>query len=314
LGERDEINRFLIADPATSWACIGRELERHPTTVMREVVANGGRDCYRPATADRAAQAARRRPRERLVSLSEPTRARIVSELGEGRSPMAVVLDLEADRIVPRPCVETLYAAIFDGSLGLKATETLRTRRRRRRPRQQRHHNRRPALPNIGDRPKKANERAEPGHWEADQIIGARNQSSMIILCERQSRFSIPVTMPCGYTATEALAGLVEACEQIPGHLLKSITFDQGSEWAKWETLSATYGLTCWFCEPHSPWQRGQIENTNRQYRFWFPRGTDLSRVTPSEARNAARIINGQRRRALDKQSPAALYDALTVQ
>jgi len=111
-----------------------------------------------------------------------------------------------------------------------------------------------------------------------------------------------------------ALAGLVEACEQIPPHLRKSFSFDQGSEWAEWEHLVATYGIDCWFCEPHSPWQRGQIENLNRQFRFWFPRGTDLGIVSPTAAQHAADIVNGQRRRGLDNHSPADLYAALTVQ
>lgn len=157
------------------------------------------------------------------------------------------------------------------------------------------------------------NDRSEAGHWEIDQIIGAYNRSSMIILTERVSRFSIPITMPLGYAAFDVLAGLVEACEQIPAHLRRSFTFDQGSEWAEWETLAATYALACWFCEPHSPWQRGQIENLNRQFRWWFPRGTDLGCVAQADADRAAAIVNGQRRRGLDNQSPTDLYAALTV-
>jgi len=171
----------------------------------------------------------------------------------------------------------------------------------------------RPALPNICDRPSAVNDRNEAGHWEVDQIIGANNRSSMIWLSERVTRFSMPITMPLGYAAIDVLAGLVEACEQIPGHLLKSITFDQGSEWAEWERLAATYEIDCWFCEPHSPWQRGQIENLNRQFRFWFPRGTDLAAVSQTGADHAAAIVNGQRRRALNNHSPADLYAALTV-
>lgn len=136
----------------------------------------------------------------------------------------------------------------------------------------------------------------------------------MIWLTERVTRYSIPITMPCGYAADAALAGLVEACEQIPPHLLCSLSFDQGSEWAEWETIAASYGIDCWFCEPHSPWQRGQIENLNRQFRWWFPRGTDLAAVSPAAANHAATIVNDQRRRGLDNQSPTDLYTALTVQ
>jgi len=210
-------------------------------------------------------------------------------------------------------CVETIYTSVYAGTLGLKARDCLRMRRPRRRSRQQRCANKRPALPNIGDRPAVVNDRSVAGHWEADHIIGANNRSAMLWLTERQTRYAIGITMPCGYTADDALAGLVEACEQIPTWLLKSITFDQGSEWARWETLAATYEIDAWFCDPHSPWQRGQIENQNRAWRWWFPRGTDLAAATTEEVNAVADLINNQRRRNLDYQSPADLYAALTA-
>jgi IS30 family transposase len=311
--DRDEISVALIENRDVSWAEIGRRVERHPTTIMREVEVNGGRTKYRPAEAQRRSSRCRRRRRSRFLAEPGEVRTRIQAELKLGRSPVAIVLDLDADGIAGRPCVESIYAAVYDGTLEVNARECLRMRRPRRRSRTQRNASNRPALPNITARPDTVKDRREAGHWEADQIIGAHNRSSMITLSERLSRFSMAITMPLGYTAEAVLAGLVEACEQIPSHLRKSITFDQGSEWAEWETLAATYGLDCWFCEPHSPWQRGQIENINRQFRFWFPRGTDLTRVSQADADHAATIINGQRRRGLNNQSPTNLYAALTV-
>jgi IS30 family transposase len=312
--DRDEISHVLIENCDVSWAEIGRRVERHPTTIMREVTTNGGRHRYRPAAAQRRADRCRRRQRTRLLAEPSELRTRLQNELSLGRSPVAIVLDLDAEEIIGRPCVETIYAAVYDGTLGVKPRECLRMRRPRRRSRTQRNPSNRPALPNIVDRPAIINDRCEPGHWEVDQIIGADNRSSMIWLSERVTRFSIPVTMPLGYAAVDVLAGLVEACDQIPAHLLKSLTFDQGSEWAEWETIAATYGIDCWFCEPHSPWQRGQIENLNRQFRWWFPRGTDLGAVAQVDADHAAAIVNGQRRRGLNNQSPTNLYAALTVQ
>ena len=312
--DRDEIHAALTEDHDAGWAAIGRRVERHPTTIMREVQANGGRVKYRPGAGDRRAVRCARRQRTRRLAEPGELRDRIRTELSLGRSPVAIVLDLDAERVDDRPCVESIYLAVYDGALGIKARECLRMRRPRRRSRTTRNASNRPALPNICDRPTAVNERDEPGHWEVDQIIGAHNRSSMIWLSERVSRYSIPVTMPLGYAAADVLAGLVEACEQIPPHLCKSLSFDQGSEWAEWETLAATYGIDCWFCEPHSPWQRGQIENLNRQFRWWFPRGADLGAVTQTNADHAAAIINGQRRRGLDNQSPANLYAALTVQ
>ncbi len=162
-------------------------------------------------------------------------------------------------------------------------------------------------------RPAAVNGRCEAGHWEADQIIGARNRSSMIWLVERRTRCSVPVAMPDGYSAEAALAGLIEGFEQIPARLRRPAAFDRGSEWANRPTLAAHYGLDVWFCDPHSPQQRGQVENHNRQARWWFPRGTDLRLVTPAQAQRAADILNHQRRRSLNHRSPAELYNALTV-
>ena len=312
--DRDEIHAALTETRHASWAALGRRIKRHRTTIMREVQANGGRAKYRPAAAERRAEQCRRRPRARLLAEPGVLRTRLQAELKLGRSPVAIVLDLDAEAVAGRPCPETIYAAVYDGTLGVKPRECLRTRRPRRRSRTQRNPSNRPALPNIVNRPAAVNDRLEPGHWEVDQIVGARNQSSMIWLSERVTRFSIPVTMPLGYTADAVLAGLVEACEQIPADMLRSLSFDQGSEWAEWETIAATYRIDCWFCEPHSPWQRGQIENINRQFRWWFPRGTDLGRVTQADAEHAANIVNRQRRRGLNNHSPADLYDALTVQ
>ena len=133
-------------------------------------------------------------------------------------------------------------------------------------------------------------------------------------LTERVTRYAIGVTMPDGYSADAMLAGLVDGLDRIPARLLKSVTFDQGSEWARWATITVHYGIDAWFCEPHSPWQRGQIENQNRQWRWWFPRGTRLDLLYPADVDNAADILNGQRRRSLGYQSPATLYAAATVQ
>lgn len=312
LYEREEIGRALIENRDLSWAELARLTGRHPTTVAREVSRNGGRDGYRPATAELRAVELRRRPRLRLLEVDGPLRDRVTAELGQGRSPLAIWADLRAEN-VDTPCVETIYQAVYAGVLGVKATECLRSRRPRRRSRQHRHENRRPALPNISRRPETVANRSEPGHWEADQIIGARNRSSMMWLTERVSRFLIPITMPCGYDADEVVAGLCEGLDRIPPHLRRSVTFDQGSEWAGWETITDTFGIDAWFCDPHSPWQRGQIENQNRQIRWWYPRGVDLSMVTPEHADSVADILNNQRRRSLGYQSPAAIYHHLTV-
>jgi len=314
LPEREEISRALTLDPEATWASIARGLGRHPTTIAREVTSGGGRTKYRPAVADRAAVRARRRPRGRLAMLPTDLAERIGTELRQGRSPEAIWADLRAEASPVVPCVETIYQSVYSGALGVKATECLRSRRPRRRSRQARHPNKRGAgLPNIATRPDPVGDRTEVGHWEIDQIIGARNRSSLLTFTERVTRYAMAITMPEGYDAPATLAGLVEGLGRIPACLLRSVTFDQGSEWAEWPTIVATYDIDVWFCDPHSPWQRGQIENQNRTWRWWFPRGTRLDNLDQNHADAVAAIINGQRRRNLDYQRPADLYAALTV-
>lgn len=314
LSEREEISVALTLDPGVSWAEIGRRLGRHPTTVAREVSRHGGRDRYRPATADRAAERARRRPRERLGGVPSEVGDRITVELLAGRSPEAIWADLRAEHIGGGPCVETIYQAVYARALdGVKATECLRSRRRRRRHRQARHPNQRPGLPNISIRPLEVEDRSEVGHWEIDQIIGARNQSSLLTFAERQTRYTMGITMPDGYDAAATLAGLIEGLKRVPAHLLRSVTFDQGSEWALWEQLASLFNIEVWFCDPHSPWQRGQIENQNRAWRFWFPRGTRLDILDQDHVDAVAATINGQRRHNLNYQSPTTLYNHAIV-
>lgn len=313
LPEREEIALALIEDPLMPWAQLGRRVARHATTMAREVIDHGGRSRYCATTAQAAAQRARRRPRERCLGAPGPLRDRVTDELRQGRSPVAISADLRAEGAPVAPWPETIYAAIYARALDAKPSECLRSRRPRRRGRQARHANRRPALANISRRPDAVGDRSEVGHWEIDQIIGARNRSSLLTFTERQTRWAMAITMPEGYDAQATLAGLVVGLERIPAHLLRSITFDQGSEWAEWETIAATYGIDVWFCDPHSPWQRGQIENQNRAWRWWFPRGTRLDNLDQTHVDHAATTINGQRRRKLDYQSPADLYAAATV-
>lgn len=313
LFEREEIGVALINDPTVPWAVIARGLLRHPTTISREIEANGGRRGYRPALAQKRSERCLRRPRTSLLARPGELRDRLTKELKLGRSPEAIWADLVAEGAASRVCVETIYTAVYAGELEVKARDCLRMRRPRRRSRQARHPNQRPSLPNIAARPGVVDDRAEPGHWEADHLIGRANRSALMCLTERLSRYSLLITMPNGYAAADALGGLVEGLERIPAHLRRSITFDQGSEWAQWPALVDGYGLDAWFCDPHSPWQRGQVENLNRQWRWWFPRGTDLAAISPAEADAVAAIINGQRRRSLNYQSPTAVYAALTV-
>lgn len=310
---RDELAEWLNGEPGVPWRVVGDYFGVHRSTVQREVDRNGGRDRYRPASAQRAAERARRRPRTRILERPGPLRDRVTAELALGRSPEAIWADLRVEEAPVVPCVETIYTAVYAGVLDVNPRECLRRRRPRRRPRRARHSPKRLELPNIGARPDRVNDREELGHWEADHMIGWRNQSGLMALSERVTRYAMLITMPEGYGADAALAGLCEAFDRIPAHLRRSVTFDLGSEWARWQTLADTFDLDVWFCNPHAPWERGQIENQNGHWRFWFPRGTRLDDIDPDHADAVAELINNQRRRSLDYQSPASLYAAASA-
>jgi IS30 family transposase len=303
------IEAGLAGDGDVSWLELGCRMGVAATTVAREVNRNRGRQKYSADAAQvRAGRQARRPKTGRLV---EPglLRDRVNGELKLCRSPAAIAADLRAEG-GKRVCVESIYRAVYAGEMEVKAKECLRRRRAKRRGRQQRHESKRPGVPNIALRPAVVDDRSELGHLEGDLIIGANNKSAVLTVIERVTRYCWLVDLPEGYTAEAVLAAWTELLDQIPAQLRKSLTLDQGSEWSQWETLSASYGLPVWFCDPHSPWQRGAIENLNGHARFWLPRGTRLDVVSPAELARIASLLNGQRRRSLGWDSPAMLYAA----
>lgn len=297
--QRDLIEDALTVDPTMSWAALGRTAGAHPTTIMREVTRHHGRRKYVAETADRRALRNRSRPRPSVLAEESVTRTAVTAGLTARQSPAAIAADLRAAG-GPTVCAETIYQALYRGCLATTARECLRTRRARRRGRQTRHPNRRAGLPNINLRPAEVNDRTEVGHFELDLVIGRKNQSGLLCGIERLTRYGAIVTLPDGYRAEAVLAAMVELFDQIPPHLRRSVTFDQGSEWADWALLADHYDMKVWFCDPHSPWQRGAVENFNGHVRYWFPRGTDHARVSPEQADAATVFLNTQRRRSLD--------------
>lgn len=307
--QRVLIEEGLVRDPGVSWAELGRRAGVHATTVAREVRASGDRRRYNAEAGEARAQRCRPRPKTSKLAVPGGLRDRVTAELRDCRSPGAIAADLRAEG-GETVCVESIYRAVYAGELEVQAQRCLRRRRRRRRRRGQRHESKRPGVPNISLRPDAANDRLELGHWEGDLIIGANNQSAVLTLIERVTRYGRIVDLPEGYAADAVLAALIEAFDGVPAHLRASLTLDQGSEWAAWKTLAGVYGLDVWFCDPHSPWQRGAIENYNGHCRFWLPRGTRLDVVGPAELTRIETILNGQRRRSLAGHSPTALYHA----
>ena len=158
--------------------------------------------------------------------VSVEVRERTTSEQRMGRSPEAIWADLRAEDAAVVPCAETIYHAAYSGAVGLRPTECLRTRRPRRRARQARHPSKRAGLPSIPRRPGVIDERTQVGHWEIDQIIGARNRSSLLTFTERVTRYAMAITMAESYDATATLVGLVEGLDRIPAGLLRSVNLE----------------------------------------------------------------------------------------
>ncbi|MFZ2548537.1 MAG: IS30 family transposase [Candidatus Microthrix subdominans] len=309
--ERDHIHERLSVDRSVPYAEVARELGRHRSTISREVTRNGGRNAYRPSVAGDAAASRRRRPKTLLFAVESPLRARVIELLSEGYSPVAAAALVCRQPDDGTVCAETLYQAVYGGTLGLKAAECLRSRRarrkRRRAPTSARASPLGPNVVPISERPNEATEGA-PGHWEGDLIIGARNQSAALTLVERSTGFQLVYALPNGYQAELVIAALVRWVESTPAGMCQSLTWDRGSEMAHWEVLTGGWGLPVFFCDPHAPWQRPKNENSNRQLRFWFPKGKDLRDYNQADYDHACAVLNSQPRRQYGLQSAGERY------
>lgn len=215
---------------------------------------------------------------------------------------------------------ETIYQALyFQARGGLKrevqtALRTGRTRRKSHRQPGQRQHRFVQEMVMISDRPAEVEDRAVPGHWEGDLIIGAGGQSAIGTLVERTTRYTMLVHLPDGHNAEQVRDGLIQTMSALPAHLRGSLTWDQGSEMAQHKQFAIATHIAVYFCDPHSPWQRGTNENTNGLLRQYFPKGTDLSVYGPEDLEHVAQELNGRPRKTLGWDTPAErLRDLLTV-
>ncbi|MEZ5381610.1 MAG: IS30 family transposase [Microthrixaceae bacterium] len=305
------MHECLSVDRLIPFAGIARELERDRSTISREVTRNGGRHTYRPSTAGHGAATRRRRPKVPLLALDSPLRTRVVGLVSKGFSPVATAALCGRHGGEGTVCAETIYRALYDGSLGLKPGDCLRSRRRRRKRRNRGEKAKSPVLGqnvvSIADRPKEVDAR-EPGHWEGDLIIGARNQSAALTLVERSSGLQLVYALPNGYQSDLVVATLQRWVETTPAAMCASLTWDRGSEMAEWEWLTRGWGLAVFFCDPHAPWQRPMNENSNRQLRFWFPKGADLRAFSQADYDQACAVLNAQPRRMHGLQSAAERY------
>lgn len=310
------VERERIADMRRSGQSlrqIGRALGRAASTIKREVDTHGVASDYHPHRAQRMWTISRTRPKPSKLAAPGPLRSYVSDKLALQWSPEqichALVIDFpDSDEMRVSP--ETIYQAIYmhsRGGLGRGSALALRTGRKRRVPRRSPQY-RTPrfvdSMVMISERPPEVEDRFVPGHWEGDLIVGTRSESAIVTLVERTSRYVVLGYLSGGHTAEEVRAVLVTLISSFPKHLRKSLTWDQGCEMAAHKQFSAATGVPVYFCDPHSPWQRGSNENTNGLLRQYFPKGTDLTAHSAVDLAHVASLLNTRPRKTLGWTTP----------
>ena len=292
---------------------IAEQLGRAASTVSRELRRNAddqGR--YLAATAQRLmVERLSRSSRTRRVVRDEQLCGVVSELLGKRWSPEQIAHELPM-RFPGQPerhlCTESIYQAIYDPRIALTRPAKRRRRRRRRRVQGLERRGRLTAMTMIADRPAEVEDRVQVGHWEGDCIMGAGNRSAIGTLVERVTRFVILVHVPTARPTAEVLCdGVAEALGALGPHLRRTLTWDQGKELSLHQQITARTGTRVFFCDAHSPWQRGSNENTNGLLRDYFAKGTDLATVSPEELRRVADEINDRPRKTLGWARPADL-------
>lgn len=316
LEEREEIRAGLVA--GESFAQIARRIGRCPSTVSREVNNNGGRRVYRAVAADGAACRRSLRPKPCKLAQNPRLRSRVEELLAEQWSPQQIAARLRRDypgQPEMQVSHETIYQSLFiqaRGALRKDLAKCLRSGRTRRRARSR--SDDRGQIKDmvvISERPAEIEDRAVPGHWEGDLIIGARNASAIVTLVERHTRYVMLAAIGTDKTSPAVCQAIANKILELPEHLARSLTWDRGKEMAGHAEFTITTGLPVYFCDPHSPWQRGTNENTNGLLRQYFPKGSDLSTHSQDELDRVAIQLNGRPRQTLHWDTPAERLNAL---
>jgi IS30 family transposase len=315
LGEREELSRGVVA--GRSLRSIAESLGRAPSTISREISRNGGRGEYRASKADEAAWDRARRPKRCKLLENRALARRVAKKLQLEWSPEQIAGWLKRrhpDDEHERVSHETIYRTLFIQARGALKKELLQHLRRTRVMRRSRHytqkredHGRIKDTVSIRERPACVEDRAVPGHWEGDLLIGSNN-SQIATLVERRTRYVLLAKVDGKDTGT-VINALIKQAKKLPKQLYQSLTWDRGKEMAAHQSFTLATDIKVYFCDPHNPWQRGSNENTNGLLRQYFPKGTDLSAHSQAKLNAVARRLNERPRKTLDYETPAERFN-----
>ena len=314
LAEREEISRSVAA--GHSIRSVAKRLGRAPSTLSREIMRNGGQECYRASQADQAAWDRAHRPKSCKLVQNRALAHLVADKLQCQWSPEQIAGWLK--RTYPgdenyQVSHETIYRSLFIQARGALKKELLQHLRRTRAMRRSRHHTQKTGdhgriidAVSISERPATVEDRAVPGHWEGDLLCGSCN-SQIATLVERHTRYVMLVKAASKDTET-VINALIKNARKLPQELYQSLTWDRGKEMADHKRFTLATDIKVYFCDPQNPWQRGTNENTNGLLRQYFPNGTDLSTYSQAKLNAVARKLNERPRKTLNYETPAERF------
>ena len=319
LAEREEISRGVAT--GASLRSIAARLGRATSTVSRELRRNGGYPKYRAAAADKRAWDRALRPKPCKLAANEDLRRIVASKLEANWSPQQIAGWLRRaypDNEAYWVSHETIYRSLFVQARGVLKKDLQAHLRSGRAIRRSRHASAKADqrgsivdAVSIRERPASVEDRAVPGHWEGDLITGTENKSAIGTLVERATGYVLLLHLPQAHGAVEVQDAMVEAIGSLPANLRRTLTWDQGREMSNHVQIAAVTELDIYFCDPHSPWQRGTNENTNGLLRQYFPKATDLSGYHRDYLDFVATQLNRRPRKRLSWRTPAETLDQL---
>lgn len=309
LADREEISRGLVA--GRSLRSIALALGRPASTISREVQRNGGAQVYRAASADQCAWSKAARPKTWRLACNEPLRQAVTEKLQLDWAPQQIAGWLKREyenQSHMQVSHETIYRSLFvqaKSTLKQELVAHLRSKRQMRRTLALKDYRQGQIVGavSIRERPACVEDRAVPGHWEGDLIIGARN-SQVATLVERHSRYVMLAKLG-GKDSQTVVDALIERVKALPHNLMSTLTWDRGTELAQHARFTVATDVKVYFCDPRSPWQRGTNENTNGLLRYYLPRAEDLSAYSQEQLDEIAMKLNTRPRQTLGFEAPA---------